>query len=249
MSPLIASFDGLRLNGGLFNLRFGTSTTSGTTRADYIVASQTQSSVAPGAAGIRIDSPFSNVTQTLPLPDTLRWARERAFDSVRDRLNVASINPSRFMVSDVGDGARLDTLTDDATATVYSHLLTGASTASLTGTLGSMPAEITAMYPLLVAGALSGLNADAVWLPGAAYQVRSNTRLNDTWFVGDCGVDFLVIRHGMGVSEARSVHTTFLPIDFLACSSHVPAIARGIHHLSGERRESTENFVCHGLRG
>ncbi len=185
-SPSIASFDGLLLNGGLYNLRFGTTTTSGQTRADYIIALQTQSSASPSAAGLRIDSPYINVSKTLPLPDTSTWVRERTFDSSRDALSVASVNPARFFISYIGDGVRIDTLTDDAKATAFSSIITGATTVPLSGTLSTLPAEISALYPQLIPGALTGLNTNVSWLPGAAYQKRTNTRLSDTYFLGDC---------------------------------------------------------------
>lgn len=186
LAPSIASFENFLLNGGSYWLRFGTTTTAGQTRANYVMASVLQAGAAPGVNGARIDAPWLNLTKTLPLPDTTVWARDRVYDPMGDRINAASVDPTRYSVNYLGDAIRIDTLTREGSAMAFSTQINGAVNVPLGGRVANLPAEVLALYPELVLGALSGLNANTFWLPGAAYQKRSNTRLTDAWIVGDC---------------------------------------------------------------
>lgn len=188
LSPSISSYENFLLTGGLYVLRIGTITTSGQVRPTYVVASVSQSSSVPGVNGVRIDAPWINMTKTLPTPDTSTWPRDRVYDPVGDRINTASVDPMRVLVRYVGDAIRVDTLTREASATAFSTLLTGAATIPLNGRLATLPAEVLALYPELALGVLSGVNTNADWFPGAAYQKRAATRVSDTWLVGDCAL-------------------------------------------------------------
>lgn len=186
LSPSISSFENFLLGGGIYALRFGTTTTAGQTEASYVVAAASRSSAAPGSTGVRIDAPWINITKTLPTPDTSTWARDRVYDPAGDRINAASVDPDRFFVSYLGDAIRVDTLTREGSATAFSNLFTGVVNIPLEGRLVTLPAEVLALHPELAFGALTGVNTNAFWLPGAAYQKRTATRLYDTWIVSDC---------------------------------------------------------------
>lgn len=186
LSPSLSSYENFLLGGGLYALRIGTTSTSGQTQPTYVVASASQSSAVPGANGLRVDAPWINIAKTLPTPDTSTWPRDRVYDPVGDRINAASVDPMRYLVRYIGDAIRVDTLTREASATAFSTLLTGVADIPLNGRLATLPAEVLALHPELALGALSGVNANADWAPGAAYQKRAATRVNDTWLVGDC---------------------------------------------------------------